>query len=145
MPRPRPSGGADYLTNLASQVSTISASLSVIEQKLTHIGRNEQILNKNIISLNNKMKEIEKKVHEAGGGDGISPEMMEQINQVMQELRAQLDDMRAQLEAISSQGVSAGLSDDDIRKLKYIVETIDPLKFVTVDQVERIIDEKLSR
>ena len=144
MPRPRPSGGADYLTNLASQVSTISASLSVIEQKLTHIGRNEQILNKNIISLNNKMKELEKTVHEAGGGEGLSPEAMQQINQTMEALRAQLEEMQKQIEAVSAQGMTAGLSEDDVRKLKYIVETIDPLKFVTIDQVEKIISEKMG-
>ncbi|MBR9707553.1 MAG: hypothetical protein GOV15_03905, partial [Candidatus Diapherotrites archaeon] len=119
--RPRAAGGVDYLANISNQLSAMSASINVLEQKLTQVGRNETLLNRNFITLSKKLKDLEKRVASGGGSGGASEETLKPIQESIEAIKKDIETVK------TSKGggvvLPSTMTPEDILKLKHIVNT----------------------
>ena len=140
----------DYLANMARQLSAVSANLSVIQQKLAYVGRNERVLNKNMIMLNSKVKDLEAKiagvrpgqaVEAAPGKTGsVSKTELASLSEEIAGLNSVVADLQKRLGLQQKEGAS-----EEIAKIRHLLKVVDPSKFATLDDVERIVEERLKK
>ena len=120
------------LGRLQQDVRSLNSSLLVIAQKMKYVVRNEKILGRNLIVLNKKLKRLEEKVvspKEATGSGASSAELID-LQKKVEMLEAQLSDIQSKI-----------VSKEDLGELKFIIDSINPLEFVTIKQVKDIIEK----
>lgn len=121
---------------IASDIRALNSSILLMTQKIKYVVRNEKILGRNLIVLNKKIKTLEEKT-----SLGISPTeegsaSSEKVNLMEQKialLEAQIDDLRTR----------AALK-EELKELKYVISSINPLEFATLSQVRELIDKRLE-
>ena len=128
------------LQNLREDIKALNSSLLIISQKMKYVVRNEKILGRNLIVLNKKLKRIEEKM-ESGTLGGMSSEDMAEINKSLKKMNERLALIEAQLSEIRETYAMS----EQLQELKYIIDSINPLEFVTLDQVNKLIDEKIGK
>ncbi len=131
------------LKNIVAQLNALDARVKVIAQRMKIIEKNEQIIGKTLITHSKKIKELEQgkpaapisvSVPETEELEGKINEVkfeVEKLSQEVEELKTTLDKVR-----------------EDLNEVRYVVDNINPVAYVTVDQVvdliKEIVDEKLS-
>ncbi len=134
----RPQQGSVPLTGgIAADIRALNSSLLLITQKIKYIVRNEKILGRNLIVLNKKIKTLEDKINlnasiEQQGG-GASGEEQKLLQQKVALLEAQIDDLRTR-----------AAFKEELKEVKYIINSINPLEFATLSQVRELIDKRLE-
>lgn len=115
MPAPqRPGRPQDTLENLNSELQTLDSKLNLIAQKIKTMEKNEEIMGRTLITLNEK---LEKTAREGGAGPAKSSVVDESKFATKQELR----------------------------ELKALLDTINPLEFATIDQVKELLDDYFKK
>ncbi|HLD81186.1 MAG TPA: hypothetical protein VJA40_04265 [archaeon] len=114
----------DYLANLARQINAISANLAVVQQKLTYIGRNERVLNKNMILINSKMKDLEQRVAAGAppAAQGASTAELSELKSQVQKLSLSVQGLERQFTELKDATTPL---DAELRKLKHLVDVLD--------------------
>ena len=130
----------DYLMAMNRDLRAVNASVLVITQKIKYLIRNEKILGRNLIVINKRVRDIQQQMGntEAAG--------------INDQVRAAISDLSGQVSAISQRLVEIeakredvskrSAKEDELREIKYVVDTINPLNFVTIDQAKQMINEK---
>jgi len=116
-----------------SDIRALNSSILLMSQKMKYLVRNEKILGRNLIVLNKKIKTLEERMVSPQGqeqGNVSSAEVM-QLQQRVALLEAQLDDMR-----------SRAATKEELKELKYVIDSINPLEFATLGQVSDLISKK---
>ena len=144
MPRDR---GEQNIRDLIAEMHALDSKMRIVAQRMKIIEKNERIIGKTLISHNKKMKELEKSV---SGGVSISG------RGDMGEIRAVIDDFKKI--SVDVHNTVENLREDiqhnkdvindvleDLSEMRYILDQINPLEYVTADQVSELINEKLSR
>lgn len=133
------------IPQLSSDIKAMNSAILIISQKIEHLVRNEKILSRNIIVLNKRLKEIETSLQSGTGSVG---EKAQQLEQRLSELSGQvarhtlaLEETAAQLSSLESKFAPKS----ELQEVKYIVQAINPLEFVTSKQVSEMIDQKLGQ
>ena len=125
--------------NLMTEISTLDSRIRVMAQRMKVIEKNEQILGKTLISHNKVLKELEK-----GTAKGSSKEIMELQREIVQ-----LKQSLGELSKPSGKGTSSDKSitklREDVAEMKYVLDTVNPIAYVTVDQVSDLINDKLRK
>ena len=124
-----PQGGGGVM----SDIRALNSSILLMSQKMKYLVRNEKILGRNLIVLNKKIKTLEERMVSPQGqeqGSVSSTEVM-QLQQRVALLEAQLDDMR-----------SRAATKEELKELKYVIDSINPLEFATLGQVSDLINKK---
>ncbi len=141
----RTSGGkknlADILSNINRDVKALNSSILIISQKMKHLARNEKILGRNLIVVNNKVKELRQEVKSrpAGGGESIpqpaviAAEIPADLQETLAAIQSSLEALKDQANELSADHVSKA----DFREVKFVVDSIDPLKFATLSQLNQ--------
>jgi hypothetical protein len=134
------------IQNVMVQLSALDSRMRIVAQRMRVIENNEQIIGKTLITHNKKLKEIE-----AGTGVVTSSASSEdltalkavddQINKSQSEMSSMFDSLRR--EVIENKEQLDKIR-QEIMEMKYILENINPMAYVTVDQVSDLIDEKLN-
>ena len=101
-----------------ADIRTIDSKINLIAQKIRTMEKNEEIVGRTMIALNDRLERLEKRVEESGSSAGKM-------------------DMTALEEKFALKG--------ELRELKYIIDTINPLEFATLDQVRELLDERLKK
>lgn len=117
-----------FSDSVRQDIHTLDSKISLIAQKLRTIEQNEEIIGRTIVAHNEKLKELEEKGGAAGGsGSGSgSPATTTIINSSdFDDIRKQLSDMRK-----------------EVSEMRYILNSINPLEFATLDQVKELLKEK---
>ena len=128
---PAPSAGG-----IREDIRALNSSILLITQKIKYLVRNEKILGRNLVVLNKKIRTLEEKVvnapslSEEGGVPSIE---VESLKQQIALLEAQLEDVR-----------SRTATKEELKELKYIIDSINPLEFATLSQVRDLIDKKMK-
>ncbi len=129
----------DAFGKINSDIRALNSSILILSQKLKYIVRNEKILGRNILVLNKKLRDSE-----AGGFHGSSVSS-EDLSSIKNELASLSNTITKQSEAISELQVAVQQIKDtfakaeDVMEMKYVVDTIKPLEFVTRKDVMQLV------
>lgn len=121
---------------IASDIRALNSSILLMTQKIKYVVRNEKILGRNLIVLNKKIKTIEEKMALAVSPDEVASASGEEVKALSQKvalLEAQIEDLQTR----------AALK-DELKELKYVINSINPLEFATLSQVRDLIDKRLE-
>ena len=134
------------IQNVMVQLSALDSRMRIVAQRMRVIENNEQIIGKTLITHNKKLKEME-----GGAGNATSSASSDdlsalkavdiQINKSQNEISSMIDSLRK--EVIENKEQLDKIR-QEITEMKYILENINPMAYVTVDQVSDLIDEKLN-
>jgi len=132
------SANSQVLMRLIHDVKTLDSNLRVVAQQLNQIKRNERILARNLIALNKKINEL----RESSSNGGVDPTKLQEMEDRLVRMREDIMKIQEDVEYLKQQ-LQRTLTSEDVAELKYIVETINPLEFVTYKQVGDLIEKKL--
>jgi len=135
----RVSGKAQNIfSRINSDIRALNSSILIISQKIKYLVRNEKILGRNLLVLNKKIKTIQ-----AGYGSsstdlsGIEPELAE-INRKLNENAEAIARLDSEIENIKENYAKA----EDVAEIKYVIDTINPLEFVSIKDVKDLMQGK---
>jgi len=123
---------------LIHDVKTLDSNLRVVAQQLSQIKRNERILARNLIALNKKINEL----RESSGSGGVDSTKIQELEDRIVRMREDIMKIQEDVEYLKQQ-LQRTLTSEDVAELKYIVETVNPLEFVTYKQVGDLVEKKL--
>ena len=133
-------GGGMSVGGVREDIRALNSSILLMAQKMKYLVRNEKILGRNLIVLNKKIKALEDKLVNpqgmplaGGGGAGVSSEEVVALTQKVSLLEAQLSDYK-----------SMTATKEELKELKYVIDSINPLEFTTLTQVRELIDKRLA-
>jgi predicted PilT family ATPase len=140
---PQQQAGA-IIQGLQEDIKALNSSILVISQKMQYLIRNEKILGRNLIVLSKRIKEFE-----SGGisGSNISEAGLNELRSGLDESLAKSNDYGQKI--LELQAEIQGIRDryakqEELKEMKYIVDTIHPLEFVTIKQVQEMIEKKIK-
>jgi seryl-tRNA synthetase len=115
----KPAKDADALR---ADVRTLDSKVSLIVQKLSTIEKNEEVLGRTLVALNSRVRALEEDGPEAGarGSQAASGNAAEAAS-----LRKDVDGLKK-----------------EVQEMRYVLNSINPLEFVTADQVKELLKEK---
>ncbi len=133
--------GTIVLNQVVDEIRALNSSIALISQKIKHLVRNEKILGRNLIVLNKKVKSFsDTKVVSGSVPDGVE-EQLRAFQRQMDENSRKIDDAISTIEALKNDFVTS----EELKELRYVIDSINPLEFVTIDQAKDLIDEKISK
>ncbi len=124
-----PVKSAKEMEDLRNDVRTLDSKLSLLAQKFSTIEKNEEVLGRTLVAHNERLKEIEEK---GGGGGGIKSAGGGAASGEMEQLRVQLEALKKEFAELRK----------ETQEMRYILNSINPLEFVTVDQVKELLKQK---
>lgn len=121
---------------IAEDIRALNSSILLITQKIKYVVRNEKILGRNLIVLNKKIKNLEERINspkeeKSGGADSAE---VEQLKKKIEVLEALVSDMQA-----------SSVSKSELKELKYVIDSINPLEFTTISQVKDMIEKSKEK
>ena len=141
---------------MSASMSSIDAKLKLITQRMKLIENNEQVISRTVVSQKKKIQELEKSLSAGGGNVDVSKLKTEILNEIKPQLIASgvSGDIRPPLEEgfsrresseITTIKKSIELLHQEVNELKYIIDSINPLEYITLEQLNDAIDRKLDR
>ena len=126
---------------IQGDIKALNSSVLLLSQKMQYLVRNEKILGRNLIVISKRLKEMEQQSMQ-----GIS-------NAAMPEnLSAQLSDFSSKIESIGQKllETQAELSElrdktasrEMVSEIKFVIDSIHPLEFVTQKQLSDALKKK---
>jgi vacuolar-type H+-ATPase subunit I/STV1 len=132
------------IEDIIRDIKALNSSVLLLSQKMNYLVRNEKILGRNFIILNKKLKALEQKKPSFS----VSGEASDEIKDLLAELEEKVKHNSFMLNELKSDFSKLGsvyAKAEDLKELKYIVEAINPLEFVTLEQVKDLIAERKSK
>ena len=131
------------LKQIRSELQSLDSKIRVVSQRMRVIEKNEQIIGKTLVNHNKKLKILER----TGGHSSPSHEIS--ISTDSNKLSKQIDEINSIVkDLIKEIGLNRELVDkmkQDVNEMKYILDTVNPMEYVTVNQVSDLVDEKIKR
>ncbi len=127
------------LSRLREDVRSLNSSILIITQKMKYVVRNEKILGRNLIVLNKKLRGLEERI--ATGqvpGGGAGGQQMQDLEQRLHESSQRVAELEATLQQLSESAASK----EELQEMHYVVDSINPLQFVTLEQVKDLLAGK---
>ncbi|MBU2476483.1 hypothetical protein KKG83_03360 [Candidatus Micrarchaeota archaeon] len=138
-------GSSSYtIEDIIRDIKALNSSVLLLSQKMNYLVRNEKILGRNFIILNKKLKEVEHKKPVSLGSavsEGISEELKDTLDSLDEGIKnnsLMLNEVKSDLNKMNS----VYAKKEDLTELKYIVEAINPLEFITLDQAKELLAGK---
>ncbi|MEM0359726.1 MAG: hypothetical protein QXK06_00100 [Candidatus Diapherotrites archaeon] len=138
--RPHAVKASVLLMQLREDVKAMNSAISIISQKMRHLTRNEKILGRNLIVLNKKIKELAEQRE--------TQEVPESVLKRFEELQKRIDAMDKKFEELNISIANANrkfVSSEELKELRYIVDSINPLNLATIDQVKDIVKNAMEK
>jgi len=111
---------ATELATIVSDLHTLDSKINLLAQKMRTIEKNEEVLGRTLIALNNRIKKIE----EGGSVSRASPSP-----------GGSTDGKALDLKYATKQ---------ELAEIRYVLDSINPLEYATVSQVRDLINEKFG-
>ncbi len=132
------------LEDIIRDIRALNSSVLLLSQKMNYLVRNEKILGRNFIILNKKLKAFEQKKPVASvQSEGVSTEVNDLVEELEEKVK-QNDFMLNEIKSDLNKMNSSFAKSEDLKELKYIIEAINPLEFVTLGQVKDLISNNKS-
>jgi vacuolar-type H+-ATPase subunit I/STV1 len=135
-PVQQPVQGVPVQSGIREDVRALNSSILLITQKIKYLVRNEKILGRNLVVLNKKIKTLEEKVVNNSftqTESSVSEEEIASLNKKIVLLETQLEDLHSRVS-----------TKEELKELKYVIDSINPLEFATISQVRELIDKKME-
>ncbi|MCX6767758.1 MAG: hypothetical protein NTY90_03465 [Candidatus Micrarchaeota archaeon] len=110
------------LDAMKADVKTLDAKLGLIVEKIRMIEKNEEVIGRTLVSLNEKVRKSEERGGAGGAGGAGAAELVE---------------LRKMVEKLSQDAATK----TELNELRYVLDTINPLEYATIDQVRELIGE----
>ncbi len=107
--------------SMRQDIHTLDSKISLIAQKLRQIEQNEEVIGRTIVAHNEKLKEYDEKGAESGEAKVAGGADLQRVD----DLKKQVDDLRK-----------------EVSEMRYVLNSINPLEFATLDQVKELVKEK---
>lgn len=127
------------LFQLTNDVRSLNASVMLLSQKMRHIIRNEKILGRNLVVLYKRVKEFE-----AMSGKGELPANLSERLDAMEKKLQDISERTAMLNSDIATLKSSIVTEEQLKELKYVIDAINPLEYVTIEQARQMIDERIQ-
>ncbi|MFA6048581.1 MAG: hypothetical protein WC792_01365 [Candidatus Micrarchaeia archaeon] len=115
------------IDELKMEIHTLDSKISLIAQKIKMIEKNEEVIGRTIVLHNDKLRKLEEGGAGASAGAGGAD---------LGDLKKSVSDLQALVEKCATK--------DELRELKYVLDTINPLDYATISQVKELLDERLG-
>lgn len=137
--RRKPVKASLLLGRLQQDVRSLNSSILIITQKMKYVVRNEKILGRNLMVLNKKLKAFEEKIVSGKIGDlQASGEGVEELSQKLEDANKRI----AELEIRVQQASENMASKEELEEMHFVVDSINPLQFVTLEQAKDLVAGK---
>lgn len=135
----KPKKGTFLLMQLRDDVHALNTAVTLLSQKMKHLVRNEKILGRNLVILNKKFKELSEKgvggaMAESVSGEAASADQLAELNEKLESLKLEVNELKTQ-----------AVSQEDVSELKHVVDSINPLEYVTLEQAKEMIASQLKK
>ena len=120
-------------------VRALDANVRLLAQQIKVIKKNQRILARNLVLLNRKLAEIKQ---QAGTGSSVDETKIKELMDMLTSTREDIMKLKEDVDYLKRQ-LQRTLTSEDVAELKYIVETINPLEFVTYRQIGELVEKKL--
>ncbi|MCX6799121.1 MAG: hypothetical protein NTW59_03435 [Candidatus Diapherotrites archaeon] len=144
---PRPEQGkvvkvSEVFYRLQEDIRSLNSSVLIITQKMRYIVRNEKILGRNLIVLHRKLKDFESQAalgQTSGGAGGVPGSIsLDIVMQKLEELNKRAVELQVQLQDLQQNAATK----DELQEMRYVINTINPLQFATLEQVKEMLGRK---
>ena len=102
--------------SIRAALQALDSRIALLGEKIKAIEKNEEVIGRTLIALNERVKKIEQ-----AGGAGVGGEELSELKQSLEEL------------------------DERVRELKNVLDMINPLEYARIDQIKELIDERLGK
>lgn len=132
------------LIQLRKELQSLDSKIRVVAQRMRVIEKNEQIIGKTLVNHNKKLKELERT-------KGVMPTTITEPTQQKpnQELTLQIEKLNSLVsDLIKEINYNRELIDNmrqDVNEMKYILDTVNPMEYATINQVKDLINEKFKK
>ena len=140
-------------SSLSSTLQALDAQIRLLAQRIKVIENNQQVVGQTLVKQNKKIKELEQMIASSSGGKI-------DLSSVKEELKSELEKELSSIAAVAPprvEEIGAPSSKEDIENLrqrvkeleqavseiKYVLETINPMEYVTIEDVGDIVERKL--
>jgi len=106
-------------------VKTLDAKLGLVAERIRMIEKNQEVVGRTLVALNEKIR----KVGEGGGGGGRGAGSEE------------VEDLKKAVDRLAEQAATK----KELNELRYILDTINPLEYASIDQVKELVDETAEK
>lgn len=113
-------------------IKALQSSILVLSQKIKYLVHNEKILGRNILILNKKIP-----TGDFNANGSASSTQVNEILTKLDSLESRVKSIESNLELFTKRFARA----EDIKEMKYIIDNINPLEYVTVEQAKKLIKE----
>lgn len=134
-----PSKASVMLAGINRDIKALNASIMIISQKMRYLVRNEKILGRNLLVLNKKLKSLE------GGAGGVGSNEINNLRNELANLSKSVEKnstLLMQLQSSIDEIRETYAKNEDVKEMKYVVDSINPLEFVTFADLEEIVGKK---
>jgi hypothetical protein len=132
-------------TGVRKEVKAVNTTLMLLSQKINFIVRNEKVLSKNILVLNDKIRKTEEKISESrstnnNDNNNISSEDLGEVKNLSEELNDKINNLKSDIEAIKIE-LDNYATKSELKEIKYLLDAINPLEFVTYKQLREMLNK----
>jgi len=126
-------------------VKALNATTMLLSQKIGLLVRNEKVLSQNILILNTKLKKLDEKVNNVNSSNSngsIKEEELDTIKSEISELYNKIKGIKTNLDALQMSFNDLNkeyATKSELKELKYLVDAINPLEFVTYKQLKNLL------
>ncbi len=106
------------MERLVADLHTLDSKVTILGQRLQTIEKNEEVLGRTLVTLNNRLKKVESGGVAGSNAGGASADT------------AELDKKYA--------------SRQELKEIRYVIDSINPLEYATISQVRELLKEKLG-
>ncbi len=114
------------LEAVKTDVKTLDAKLGLVAERIRMIEKNEEVIGRTLVSLNEKIKKLEERGG-AGAGGGVGA--------------AEFEELRKAVEKLGQEAATK----TELNDLRYVLDTINPLEYATIDQVRELVEEMAEK
>ncbi len=141
-------------SSMSASLASLDAKLKLIAQRLKILENNEQVIGRTLVTHNKKLKELEASIS-AGGGkvdvgklkDEIREELKAEKIAAGNEIAPPIDDAMPRRESADIRDLKKAVEElrQQVAELKYITDSINPLEYITLEQLNDVVDRKLEK
>ncbi len=128
------------LNDIVVDIHTLDSKISLIAQKIKMIEKNEEVIGRTIVMHNEKLRGIES-AQASSPNSAVSQAAGAESARMDQNQVADIEELKRQVAALKAQAVTK----KEFSELRYTVDSINPLEFITVAQARALIEEEVTK
>lgn len=107
------------LDELRTEMRTLDSKINLLAGKLNTLEKNQEITGRTLLSLRDQVRESGGSTKDAGANASSG----------------ELDELKAEVAELAQK----------VEEMKYVLDSINPLSYATIDQVKELLEEKLKK